>query len=69
VGPEQKLVCGILRVVLRGLHAGQPLHGEGRPFQGVGHDQVIKKGGVLLPDSGEGRREEGRGREGETLWR
>jgi len=60
--PEKELVCRVLRIILRGLDAGQPLHGEGRPFQGVGHDQVIEEGGVLLPNSmGEGGREGGVG--------
>lgn len=49
VGAEHHLLDGV--VLPSGLSAvGEPLHGEGRPLQGMGDDEVVQERGVLLPD-------------------
>lgn len=46
---EDHLLDGV--VLPRRLGAvGQPLHGEGGPFERVRDDEVVEEGGVLLPD-------------------
>ena len=36
--------------VLFGLGVGEPLHSQARPLEGVGHDQVVEKRSILLPN-------------------
>ena len=49
VRAEDHLLDGV--VLPRGFGAvGEPLHGEGGPFERVGDDEVVEEGSVLLPD-------------------